>query len=62
MLLIKLMNFKTKLKILWKKIINKLDELQLTDLVYNMYDRYHIESLDNAYKDIDNLIRERETM
>mgnify|MGYP002237165446 FL=1 len=28
----------------------------LTDFVYNMYEWYHIEAIENAYKDIDNLI------
>ncbi len=39
-------------------IIKKLDELKLTDFVYNMYERYHQEAIENAYKDIDKLIEE----
>lgn len=41
------------------EVLKKLDELELTDLVYNMYDIYHQEAIENAYKDIDKLIRER---
>lgn len=38
------------------KIINELIRLNLLDKVYNSYEFYHIESLDNAYQDIDKLI------
>ena len=41
------------------EVLKKLDELELTDLAYNMYDIYHQEAIENAYKDIDKLIRER---
>lgn len=40
-------------------IVNKLEELKLTDLVYNMYEKYHIEPIENAFKDIDNLINSK---
>lgn len=42
-------------------IVNTLDKLDLTDLVYNMYERYHSESIQNAFADIDELIKERES-
>lgn len=42
-------------------VINKLDELELTQFIYNMYERYHCEAIENAYNDIDELIREKES-
>lgn len=36
------------------------DNLGLSELIYNMYERYHCEVLDNAFKDIDNLIQEKQ--
>lgn len=42
------------------EIVNKLDELNLTDFVYSMYEMYHIESINNAFDDIDRLIKEKE--
>lgn len=41
-------------------IINKLDKLNLTQLVYGMYERYHSEAIENAFNDIDELIIEQE--
>lgn len=38
------------------KILRQLDELNLTDYIFNMYEMYHIEALENAYADIDKLI------
>ncbi len=40
------------------EVLQKLDELNLTDLIYDMYEMYHQEALENAYKDIDKLISE----
>lgn len=39
-------------------IMEKLDKLKLTDLVYNMYEMYHTEAIENAFVDIDKLILE----
>lgn len=39
-------------------VMRKLEELKLTDFIYNMYERYHQEALENAYKDIDEIIEE----
>ena len=47
-------------KIAVTEIVNKLDKLNLTDLVYNMYEKYHTESIYNAFEDIDRLIYEKE--
>ncbi len=41
------------------KILHKLDELKLTDYVFNMYEMYHSEALENAYADIDKLIESK---
>lgn len=38
------------------EVLNILEELNLTDFIYNMYERYHQESIENAYKDIDKII------
>lgn len=40
-------------------VLNTLDELGLTDFIYNMYERYHCEAIENAIKDIDDLIEEK---
>lgn len=42
-------------------ILEKLDDLNLTDLIYDMYEKYHIEAIENAFEDIDELINERES-
>ena len=41
------------------KILHKLDELNLTDYIFNMYEMYHSEALVNAYADIDKLIESK---
>lgn len=41
------------------KVLHQLDELNLTDYVFNMYEMYHIEALENAFADIDKLIEEK---
>ena len=41
------------------KILHKLDELKLTDYIFNMYEMYHSEALENAYADIDKLIESK---
>ena len=41
------------------KVLHKLDELKLTDYVFNMYEMYHSEALENAYADIDKLIESK---
>lgn len=38
------------------EIIKILDEKNLTDYIYDMYELYHVESIENAYMDIDSLI------
>ena len=38
------------------EVMKILDEKELTDFVYNMYELYHVESIENAFKDMDSLI------
>lgn len=40
-------------------ILKEWDELELTDSIYDMYEKYHIERLENAFEDIDNLVEEK---
>ena len=44
-----------------EKILKILDEKELTDYVYDMYEIYHSESLDNAFNYIDSLIEKGKT-
>lgn len=37
-------------------VLKTLDEKNLTDFVYNMYEMYHCEAIENAFKDLDSLI------
>ena len=41
------------------KVLRRLDELNLTDYVFNMYEMYHVEALENAFADIDKLIEDK---
>lgn len=41
------------------QILQQWDALELTDLIYDMYEIYHIERLENAFEDIDELILEK---
>ena len=45
-----------------KDVLNELDRLGLTEFIMDMYDRYHTESIDNAFEDIDRLIEERKSI
>ena len=38
------------------EVLKILDEKGKTDFVYDMYEMYHTESINNAYTDIDSLI------
>lgn len=38
------------------KVLHQLDELNLTDYVFGMYEMYHSESIENAFANIDKLI------
>lgn len=41
-------------------ILKTWDELELTDFLFDMYEIYHIECLENAFEDIDRLIQEKQ--
>ena len=38
------------------EVLNTLDEKGLTDFVFNMYEIYHVEAIENAFADMDSLI------
>lgn len=38
------------------EVLKTLDEKKLTDFVFNMYELYHTEAIENAYQDMDSLI------
>ncbi len=38
------------------KILAHLEEKNLTDFVFSMYERYHTEALQNAFDDLDKLL------
>lgn len=42
------------------KILKLWDRLELTDFLYDLYEIYHVERLQNAFDDIDALIAEKE--
>ena len=44
------------------KVLAQWDSLQITELICNMYERYHCEALDNAFADIDELIAEKQAV
>ena len=39
-----------------QKVLQILDEKELTVFIYNMYEMYHTEAIENAFLDIDSLI------
>lgn len=39
------------------EILKTLDEKNLTQFVYDMYDLYHVEAIENAFADLDSLIQ-----
>ena len=40
-------------------ILQEWDDLKLTDFIYDLYEIYHAERLQNAFDDIDQLIQEQ---
>ena len=40
------------------EVLKEWDSLDLTDFIFNMYERYHQEAIENAFQDIDALILE----
>ncbi|MCD8097159.1 MAG: DUF3791 domain-containing protein [Lachnospiraceae bacterium] len=43
------------------QVLNQWDEMNLTDYIYDMYELYHTERLENAFEDIDKMILKAET-
>jgi len=43
------------------EVLKLWDELELTDFIYDMYEMYHIERLENAFEDIDRLVEEKQS-
>lgn len=41
------------------QVLREWDEINLTDFIYDMYELYHVERLQNAFDDIDKLIIEK---
>ena len=41
------------------KVLNQLDRLNLTDRVFNIYEMYHSEAIENAFADIDRMIEKQ---
>ena len=41
------------------EVMKEWDELGLTDLIFNMYEKYHVEAIENSFEDIDQMVRER---
>ena len=42
------------------KILAQWDTLGITDMIYNLYEMYHSEAIENAFADIDELIKEKQ--
>ena len=40
-------------------IMKEWDKFGVTDLIYDMYERYHVERIENAFEDIDDMILSR---
>ena len=37
-------------------VLKEWDKLNITQLIYDMYEKYHTETLENAFEDIDKII------
>lgn len=42
-------------------VLKMWDKLEMTDFIYEMYELYHIERLENAFEDIDRMIEEKQS-
>lgn len=38
------------------EVMQEWDRLGVTDLIYDMYERYHVERIENAFEDIDEMV------
>lgn len=41
------------------EILKMWDQVDITKLIYDLYDIYHVERLENAFEDIDKLVEEK---
>ena len=41
------------------RVLNMFDNLKITDLIYDMYEQYHTEAIENAFEDIDRIVMEK---
>lgn len=41
------------------EVLNEWEKLELTQFIFDMYELYHIERLQNAFDDIDRLVAEK---
>ena len=41
------------------KALKMFDNLKITDTIYDMYEQYHIEAIENAFEDIDKIVMEK---
>ncbi len=39
------------------KVLAEWEDLGVTDMIYNMYEIYHCERLENAFEDIDSIMK-----
>lgn len=42
-----------------EKVLKQWEEMNLVDFIYDMYELYHVERLENAFEDIDRLVSEK---
>ena len=42
------------------EILTQWDSLGITEMIYNLYEMYYCESLENAFDDIDELVKEKQ--
>ena len=42
------------------EILTQWDSIGITEMIYNLYEMYHCESLENAFDDIDELVKEKQ--
>ena len=40
-------------------ILKEWDKLNITQLIYEMYEKYHTETLENAFEDIDKILESK---
>ena len=45
-----------------EKILQQWEDMNLVDFIYDMYELYHVERLENAFDDIDKLMSEHISM